>query len=138
MPTQIFVNMHVRDLARSKIFFEKLGYSFNPQFTDDNAACLVISDTIYAMLLTTESMNRFIPKGKSIADANKTTEVLLALSFDSKDAVNAIAEKAYAAGATEARPAEDHGFMFSRSFNDLDGHIWEVFWFDPKALQPQA
>ena len=138
MPTQIFVNMHVKDLAKSKVFFEKLGYSFNPQFTDDNAACMVISDAIYCMLLTTESMNRFMPKGKAIADASKTTEVLLALSFDSNEAVNAIYDKAIAAGATECRPAEDHGFMYSRSLNDLDGHIWEVFWFDPNALPPQA
>ncbi|MEO8588286.1 MAG: VOC family protein [Flavobacteriales bacterium] len=137
MPTQIFVNMHVRDLSRSKAFFEKLGYSFNPQFSDDKAACLVISETIYAMLLTTESMNRFMPQVKTIADATKTTEVFLALSCDSKDAVNSIADKALAAGGTEARPADDHGFMYSRNFNDLDGHIWEVFWFDPAALQPQ-
>lgn len=135
MPTQIFVNMHVKDLARSKAFFEKLGYTFNPQFTDENAASLVISDTIYCMLLTTGQMERFVPKGKTIADASRTTEVLLALSFDSKEAVNAIYDKAIAAGATESRPAEDHGFMYSKSFNDLDGHIWEIFWFDPKALQ---
>ncbi len=135
MPTQIFVNMQVRDLARSKTFFEKLGYSFNPQFTDDNAACLVISDTIFAMLLTTESMMRFLPKGKTIADVTKTTETMLALSCDSKDTVNATFDKAIAGGATECRPADDHGFMYARSFNDLDGHIWEVFWFDPSALQ---
>ena len=138
MPTRIFVNMHVKDLGRSKAFFEKLGYSFDPQFTDATAACLVISDTIFAMRLTTEAMNRFIPNGKTIADATRNTEVLLALSFDSKDAVNAIHDKAIASGATECRPAEDHGFMFSRSINDLDGHIWEMFWFDPTALQPQA
>src|SRR5690349_3275471 len=106
MPQQIFVNMHVKDLARSKAFFQNLGYTFNPQFEDENAACLVISDTIYSMLLTTTSMNRFLPSGKTIADASKTTEVLLALSFDSKDAVNTIYEKAIAGGATEARPAE--------------------------------
>ena len=135
MPTQIFVNMHVKDLAKSKAFFEKLGYSFNPQFTDENAACMVVSETIYCMLLTTGHMERFVPKGKTIADATKTTETLLAFSMDSKDAVNAHYEKAIAAGATECRPAEDHGFMYSRSFNDLDGHIWEVFWFDPKSLQ---
>ena len=134
MATQIFVNMHVKDLDKSKAFFQKLGYSFNPQFSDDNAACMVISETIFCMLLTTESMNRFMPKGKTIADANKTTEVLLAFSFDSKDAVNAVYDKAIAAGATECRPADDHGFMFSRSFNDLDGHIWEAFWFDPKHI----
>ena len=135
MPTQIFVNMHVKDLAKSKAFFEKLGYSFNPQFTDENAACMVISDTIYCMLLNKMSMDRFMPMGKTIADATTTTEVFLALSFDSKDAVNAIADKAIAAGGTEARPPDDHGFMYSRSFNDLDGHIWEAFWFDPKSLQ---
>lgn len=135
MPTQIFVNMRVKDLPKSKVFFEQLGYSFDPQFTDDNAACLVISDTIYCMLLTAGHMERFIPKGKSIADATKTTETLLAFSFDSKDAVNAIYDKAISAGATECRPAEDHGFMFSRSFNDLDGHIWEVFWMDPSSVK---
>lgn len=135
MPTQIFVNMHVKDLEKSKAFFGKLGYGVNPQFTDENAACLVISDTIYAMLLTTGHMQLFVPKGKTIADAHKTTEVLLALSFDSKDAVTAIYDRAIAAGATECRPAEDHGFMFSRSFNDLDGHIWELFWMDPAHVQ---
>ena len=135
MPTQIFINMHVKDLDRSKAFFEQLGYRFNPQFSDATAACLVISDTIYAMLLTTEAMGRFVPKGKSIADANKTTEVLLAISFDSKDAVDAIYDKVIAAGGAEARPTEDHGFMYGRSFNDLDGHIWEVFWMDPAHVQ---
>lgn len=135
MPTRIFVNMHVKDLAKSKGFFEKLGYHFNPQFTDENGACLVISDTIFCMLLTTGHMERFVPKGKTIADATKTTETLLALSTDSKDAVNALFDKAIAAGGTEARPTEDHGFMYGRSFNDPDGHIWEVFWFDPTALQ---
>lgn len=135
MPKQIFINMHVKDLPKSKVFFEQIGYSFNPQFSDENAACLVISDTIYCMLLTTGHMERFIPKGKSIADATKTTETLLALSCDSKDAVNAIYDKAIASGATECRPAEDHGFMYARSFNDLDGHIWEVFWMNSAHLQ---
>ncbi len=135
MPTQIFVNMHVKDLAKSKAFFEKLSYAFNPQFTDENAGCMVISETIYCMLLTTGHMERFVPKGKTIADATRTTETLLALSMDSKEAVDAHHATALAGGATECRPAEDHGFMYSRSFNDLDGHIWELFWFDPKALQ---
>ena len=135
MATQIFVNMHVKDLAKSKVFFNALGYNFNPQFTDDNAACLVISDTIFCMLLTTESMNRFVPKGKTIADATRTTETMLAFSCDSKEVVDAQFAKAIASGATECRPADDHGFMYARSFNDLDGHIWEVFWFDPNALK---
>lgn len=135
MPTQIFINMHVKDLAKSKDFFEQLGYSFDPQFSDENAACLIISDTIYCMLLTTGHMERFIPKDRSIADATKTTETLLALSCDSKDAVKTIYDKAIGAGATECRPTEDHGSMYARSFNDLDGHIWEVFWMDPSAVK---
>lgn len=135
MTTQIFINMHVKDLAKSKAFFEDLGYTFKRQFTDENAACLVISDTIYAMLLTTGHMERFVPKEKTISDATRTTETLLALSVESKEAVNVLFEKAIAAGATECRPTEDHGFMYGRSFNDLDGHIWEIFWMDPTALQ---
>ena len=135
MATQIFINMHVTDLDRSKAFFEALGYHFNPQFTDANAACLVIGDTIFAMLLTTESMNRFLPKGRTIADPMKTTETLLALSCESKGAVDAVFTKAIAAGGSECRPTEDHGFMYGRSFNDLDGHIWEVFWYDPAEMK---
>ncbi|MEZ4788699.1 MAG: glyoxalase/bleomycin resistance/extradiol dioxygenase family protein [Flavobacteriales bacterium] len=138
MPTQIFVNMHVKDLVKSKAFFEQLGYHFNPQFTDENAACLVISDTIYCMLHTPTSIQRFLPKGKSASDPTRHTEVLLAFSVDSRDAVEELYANAIAGGATECRPAEDHGFMYSRSFNDLDGHIWEVLWMDPKAVQPQA
>ena len=135
MATQVFINMQVKDLQRSKAFFEALGYSFDPQFTNDEAASLVISDTIYAMLHTPSSLQRFLPKGKSAADATKSTEVLLALSFESKDMVNAIFDKAITAGATECRPTEDHGFMYGRSFNDLDGHIWEVFWMNPEHVQ---
>ena len=89
------------------------------------------------MLLTTGHMERFVPKGKTIADATKTTETLFAFSMDSKETVDAHYAKAIAAGATECRPAEDHGFMFSRSFNDLDGHIWEALWYDLSALQSQ-
>ncbi|MFZ1659941.1 MAG: glyoxalase/bleomycin resistance/extradiol dioxygenase family protein, partial [Flavobacteriales bacterium] len=97
MPTQIFINMQVNDLAKSKAFFEALGYSFNAQFTNDDATALVISDTIYAMLHTPISMLRFLPTGKTAADATKHTEVLLAISLESKDAVNGIFEKAIAA-----------------------------------------
>ena len=135
MPTQIFVNMQVKDLRRSKVFFEALGYRFNPQFSNEDAACLVISDTIYAMLHTPSSLQRFLPKGKTAADATKSTEVLLALSCESKENVIALSETAIRAGATEARPPEDHGFMYARSFNDLDGHIWEVFWMNPEHVQ---
>lgn len=130
-PTQIFVNMQVSDLQRSRTFFEQLGWSFNPQFSNDDAACLVISDTIFCMLHTSASMSRFLPTGKSAADATKHTEVLLAVSMESRDAVDRIFGKAIATGATEARPTEDHGFMYGRNINDLDGHVWEFYWMDP-------
>jgi predicted lactoylglutathione lyase len=137
MTTKIFVNLPVRDLDRSIDFFKKLGYTFNEQFTDATAACLVISESIYAMLLTENRFKDFLPKGKQMSDATKTTEVLLALSCESKEKVHEIVDLAISAGATEARPAEDHGFMFARSFNDLDGHVWEIFWMDPAGIPQQ-
>ena len=133
MSTKIFVNLPVTDLDRSKAFFATLGYTFNPQFTDATAACMVISDDIYAMLLTKAKFKEFTRK--AIADANKTTEVLVCLSTDSKDKVNKVVDTAIKAGASEARDPMDYGFMFGRSFNDLDGHIWEIIWMDPKAVQ---
>lgn len=135
MATKIFVNLPVRDLKASVNFFSQLGYTFNPQFSDDTAACMVISEDIYAMLLTHQKFAPFTPK--PIADATKTTEVLTCLSCDSKEDVNAMMNKALAAGATETRDPEDYGFMFGRSFTDLDGHIWELVWMDPAAVQPQ-
>jgi predicted lactoylglutathione lyase len=131
MSTKIFVNVAVKDLERSKAFFGKLGYSFNAQFTDETAACMVISDDIFAMLLTEAKFKDFTKK--PIADANKTTEVLIALSTESKAKVNDMVDTAVKAGAVEARPPMDFGFMFGRSFHDLDGHIWEIFWMDPSA-----
>jgi predicted lactoylglutathione lyase len=125
----IFVNLPVADLPRSKAFFERLGYGFNPKFTNDQAACMVISETIYAMLLTRDFFRQFTPL--PIADAKATTQVLTCLSAPSRDAVNALLDKALAAGGTEPRPAQDHGFMFGRSFADPDGHIWEIMWMDP-------
>jgi uncharacterized protein len=133
MSTKIFVNVAVKDLERSKTFFSKLGYSFNPQFTDDTAACMVISDDIFAMLLTEAKFKDFTRK--PIADANKTTEVLIALSAESKAKVNDIVDMAVKAGAVEARSPMDFGFMFGRSFHDLDGHIWEIIWMDPSAAR---
>jgi predicted lactoylglutathione lyase len=135
MPTKIFVNLPVRDLDKSKEFFGKVGLSFNPQFTDETAASMVISDDIYAMLLTHKKFKEFTKK--EIADATKTTEVLIALSMDSRDEVNSFVDKALASGATKAREPADHGFMFERSFNDLDGHIWEIFHMDMSAI-PQG
>ena len=137
MPTQIFLNLPVKDLDLSKRFFEALGYSFNPMFTNEDAASLVISDTIYAMLHTPKSFDRFLPKGKHVADAHKTTEAMIALSAESRDAVESLYQKAIAAGAIEARPAEEYPFMYGRSFNDLDGHIWEVFHMDVSKFPKQ-
>jgi uncharacterized protein len=133
MATKIFVNLAVKDLDKSMAFFKRLGFAFNPQFTDETAACMVVTDDIYAMLLTHPKFKEFTRK--NIADAHKTTEVLTALSFDSKDKVDEIADKAIAVGGTEAREPFDYGFMYGRSFNDLDGHIWEVFWMDPSHVQ---
>jgi predicted lactoylglutathione lyase len=135
MPTKIFVNLPVKNLDRTMEFFKKLGFSFNPQFTDETAASMVISDDIYAMLLTHEKFGQFTKK--QIADATKTTEVLIALSMDSRAEVDSFVDKALASGATPARDPADHGFMFERSFNDLDGHIWEIFYMDMSAF-PKA
>lgn len=124
--------MRVADLEKSKEFFQRLGFSFNEQFTDNTAACLVISNEIYAMLLTDDAMRRFTKK--ELVNAKTSTEVLLALSFDKKEEVDAIFEKVIAAGGSKARETEDLGFMYTRSFEDLDGHIWEPFWMDPKHV----
>lgn len=125
MTKQIFVNLCVKDLEKSKAFFEALGYSINSQFTDENGACLVIDDGhIYAMLLTEASFKRFTTK--ELVDAKNENEVLLALSLETRDEVDAIHEKAIAAGGTLYRE-EDLGFMYTKAIEDLDGHIWEFF-----------
>lgn len=129
----IFVNLPVRDLAAAKVFWTELGYTFNPQFTDENAGCLVISDTIYAMLLTTDFFRNFT--GKEVVDAAKATEAIIALSAASRAAVDSLVDQAVAAGATEPREPMDHGFMYQRSFDDLDGHQWEIVWMDPGHVQ---
>ena len=134
MNSMIFVNLPVSDLPRSKRFFTALGYRFDPKFTNDDAACMVINEgSIYAMLLTRGFFQQFTPR--EIADATRTTEVLTCLSAPSRAAVNELVEKALAAGGTEPRPPQDHGFMFGRSFADPDGHIWEIMWMDPKQAE---
>lgn len=133
MARMIFVNLPVRDLTETVRFYGALGFSFNPKFTDETATCMVVSDTIYVMLLTRERFADFTPK--SIVDARAATEVLLALNFDSREDVDAIMDKAIAAGGREARPPQDLGFMYGRAFEDPDGHIWEPYWMDPKALE---
>jgi predicted lactoylglutathione lyase len=129
----IFVNLPVNDLDASKKFFTELGYSINPQFSDENAASVVISDTIVAMLLTKPFYATFTKK--EIADATKTSEVLVALSAESREKVDELVEKALAAGGSPAGETQDHGFMYGRSFDDPDGHTWEVVWMDPAAVE---
>ena len=130
MATMIFVNLPVKDLQRSMDFFSQLGYSFNKQFTNDKAACMVISETIYAMLITEPFFQTFIP-GKEISDTATAKEVLVCLSADSRDSVNSLVDKAIAAGGKEFRQPDDQGFMFGRSFEDLDGHVWYFGTYQP-------
>jgi len=131
MATQIFVNMAVNDLDKSVAFFTALGYTFNPQFTNEKATCMIISDTIYVMLLTVPFFQTFTKK--EIVDARKAVESIICLSADSKDDVNQMVDKAVAAGATVPNPANDYGFMYQHSFEDLDGHHWEFVWMDPNG-----
>jgi len=135
MIRQIFVNLPVKDLTRSKAFFEALGLSFNPQFTNDDAACLQIADNIYAMLLVEPFFKGFTKL--PISDASRSTEVLIALSCDSRAEVNDLVSRAVAAGGTTPNEPKDMGFMFQHGFADLDGHQWEVFHMDMSAVPPQ-
>lgn len=132
-PQMIFVNLPVRDLPASKAFFSALGYSFNPQFTDENAACMVISESIFVMLLVEPFFQTFTPK--PLCDARKQTEVITCLSVDSRTAVDRMVDKALAAGASEPMPARDYGFMYQRGFQDLEGHLWEIAYMDGQPDQ---
>lgn len=123
---RIFVNLPVADLERSKAFFATLGFGFDTRFTDDTAACMAVSEEIFVMLLTHEKFRQFTPL--PVADARKTSEVMLALTFGSREEVDELMEKALVAGAKEVREPQDMGFMYGRSFTDPDGHIWEPFW----------
>ncbi|MBD9729100.1 VOC family protein [Streptomyces caniscabiei] len=129
----IFVNLPVNDLDASKKFFTELGYALNPQFSDDNAASVVISDTIVAMLLTKPFYATFTKK--EIADATKASQVLLCLSAESRAKVDELVEKAVAAGGTASEKVQEMDFMYGRAFDDLDGHTWEVVWMDPSAIE---
>lgn len=129
---QIFVNLPVKDLNKSIDFFTAIGYEFNPQFTDQNAACLVIGENIFAMLLVEEFFQTFTKK--ELTDATRSTEVIVALSADSRAQVDEIVNKALAAGATPSNDPVDHGFMYSWSFQDLDGHLWEFLYMDQGAV----
>ncbi|MBR0897445.1 lactoylglutathione lyase [Bradyrhizobium tropiciagri] len=131
-PTMIFVNLPVSNLARATAFYEAIGASKNPQFSDETASCMVISETIFVMLLTHDKFRQFTPK--TIADAKTTSEVLICLSAENRDAVDGYVTKAKGAGGSaDPSPKQDYGFMYGRSFEDPDGHIWEVMWMDVEA-----
>ncbi len=134
MKTSIFINIAVADLEKSKAFFSALGFTFNEQFTDDTAASMVINDSIYFMLLTYNKFQSFI-KDHNIANPNLINEAIYSLSVDSRQAVDEFLDKAIAAGGAIFREPEDYGYMFARSFTDLDGHVWEIFWMDPAHIQ---
>ncbi|MEU3160075.1 VOC family protein [Streptomyces griseoincarnatus] len=129
----IFVNLPVENIDASRTFYTALGYSINEQFSDESTASVVISDTIFAMLLTKEKYAQFTKK--EIADARTSSEVLLALSAESRGKVDELVEKALTAGGSVAGDTQDLGFMYGRSFDDLDGHTWEVVWMDPAAVE---
>lgn len=136
MSRMIFVNLPVRNLPKARAFYEALGATNNPQFTDETGACMVFSEAIHVMLLTHAKWAVFTKK--PISDAHVAGEVMLALSGDSRDAVNAMADAAgKAGGAADVNPPQDYGFMFGRSFEDPDGHVWEVIWMDPKGMPAQ-
>lgn len=132
MAKSIFVNLPVKDLQKSMAFFAALGWEHNPQFTDETAASIVISDTIYAMLLTHEKFGEFVDK--PVIDAHRAAGALIALSVDTPEEMTRICDAALKAGAREPKPPQDYGFMKQRSFEDLDGHNWEVVWMNLAAM----
>lgn len=132
MATAIFVNLSVKDLQKSIQFFTQLGYNFNSQFTDDKAGCMVVSDTIYVMLITEPFFRTFT--NNAICDTSKHTECINCLSANSREEVDAIVAKAVAAGATAPKAPQDHGFMYGHSFQDLDGHHWEYIFMEPDTV----
>jgi predicted lactoylglutathione lyase len=135
MSRLIFVNLPVTDLARATAFYEAIGARKNEQFCDGTASCMVFSETIHTMLLTHDKFRQFTPK--PIADAKQATEVLICISADSRTEVDAMVEKAAAAGGRlDPGPKQEYDFMYGRSFEDPDGHIWEVMWMDVAAMQP--
>jgi predicted lactoylglutathione lyase len=132
MATQIFVNLPVKDLNKSVAFFTKLGFTFNPQFTDEKATCMIVGENIFVMLLVEDFFKTFIKK--QIADASKSAEVIIALSADSKEKVDELVNKAVAAGATTPNEKQDQGFMYGWGFQDLDGHLWETMYMEPDSI----
>lgn len=133
MRPKIFINLPVKDLQKAMAFYTTIGFTINPQFTDETAACMAFSEEIFVMLLTHKKFKEFTPK--QISDATTSTEVLNCLSAESKEAVIAMVDKALNAGASKGGEPLDYGFMYSKSFNDLDGHIWEILWMDESKAQ---
>jgi len=136
MATKIFVNLPVKDLNKSMTFFINLGYTFDARFTDETAACLVISDDIFAMLLTETKFREFTPK--PLCDATQSTEVLICLSCESPAQVDDLVRRAIMAGGTTYADPKDYGFMYGHGFQDLDGHIWELIYMEPEASEAAA
>ncbi len=134
MHRQIFVNLPIADMARSRAFFTALGYSFNPDFSNEQGAALVLGENLYAMLLVHDFFKTFIDK--PVADAHQSTEVLVCLSCDSRAEVDTLVAKAIAAGGKAPRVAQDPGFMYAHGFEDLDGHIWELVYMS--GMPPKA
>ena len=132
MTRMLFVNLPVQDLARSVAFFTGLGFRFNEQFTDEKATCMVVSDAACVMLLVRPFFATFT--SKEVADAAASTEAILAVSANSRAEVDTLVDAALAAGATPSQQPSDEGYMYGRSFHDLDGHAWEVMWMDPEAI----
>jgi predicted lactoylglutathione lyase len=135
MATKIFINLPVEDLNKSVAFFSNLGYNFNPQFTDEKAACMIISDSIFAMLMMEDYFKTYTKK--QVSDAKTFTEVLIALDANSKEEVQQTVAKASASGATIYAEPQDHGWMYQHSFADLDGHQWEFVYMDMSQLPNQ-
>ena len=133
MAKQIFVNLHVKNLNKTKKFFSKLGFKFNPKFTDKNAACMIIGKNIFSMLIVEKYFKTFIPR-KKISNAKKNAEVLNALSVESRKKVDQMISKAIKSGGKEYRKAQDYGWMYGRAFEDINGHIWEAFYMDESKM----
>lgn len=132
MAAKIFVNLPVKNLDKSVEFFTKLGFTFDPQFTDETATCMIVAEDIFVMLLTEAKFKTFTPK--EICDATKSTEVLVCLSLTSRPEVDEMVRKAVAAGGSTYNEPKDYGFMYGHGFQDLDGHIWELIYMEPSAI----
>ncbi len=132
-PTKIFVNLPVSDLKKAMNFFSELGFTFNPMFTNEKAACMIISEDIYSMLLVEKFFKSFIPD-KEICDTKKSSEAIIALSANTRKEVDELIRKAVAAGGSEYRQAQDYGWMYGRAFQDINGHIWEIIYMDMNAV----